>query len=178
MNYDAVKAEAIKFLELYNPNGLIPFPFEETIRQLGDVELRYLTTENADINGAVYLSGGIYYIVINTTKPPKRQYFTIAHELGHYYLHRDDLKDEPGSGFIDFKSLETVSALLRPDNLPEGEALAAREKEANTFAAEILMPEDKVREFYELNGDIKDTAEAFKVSTVAMAIRLEKLELT
>ncbi|MNR05170.1 hypothetical protein D3C85_1211830 [compost metagenome] len=55
--------------------------------------------------------------------------------------------------------------------------MAVQEKEANTFAAEILMPEDKVREFYALNGDVKDTADAFKVSTVAMAVRLEKLGL-
>ncbi|MNH33579.1 hypothetical protein D3C72_2040330 [compost metagenome] len=101
----------------------------------------------------------------------------MAHELGHYYLHRDKLTDEPGSGFIDFKSLESVSAFLRPDTTPEEEELAVQEKEANTFAAEILMPEDKVREFYALNGDVKDTADAFKVSTVAMAVRLEKLGL-
>lgn len=173
-----VRQKAKEFVELYNPSGLIPFPFEETINALGDIRLKYLTTDNADINGAIYLSEGIYYIVINSTKPPKRQYFTLAHELGHYYLHRNTLKDEPGSGFIDFKSLESVSSLLRPDHTPAEEELATYEKEANTFAAEILMPEDKVREFYALNGDIKDTADAFKVSAVAMAVRLEKLGLT
>ena len=93
-------------------------------------------------------------------------------------MHREELKDEPGSGFIDFKSLDTISALLRPDQAPVEKELAMREREANTFAAEILMPEMKVREFYELNGDIKETADAFKVSTVAMAVRLEKLGLT
>lgn len=177
MNYDAVKQKAREFLSLYNPTGLVPFPFDATIAALGDVSIKYYETPNDEINGAIFLSDGIYNIVINTAKPPKRQYFTVAHELGHYYLHRDKLTDEPGSGFIDFKSLESVSAFLRPDTTPEEEELAAQEKEANTFAAEILMPEDKVREFYALNGDVKDTADAFKVSTVAMAVRLEKLGL-
>lgn len=178
MSSEFVVQKAKEFLQLHNPDGLIPFPFEDTIARLGDVELRYLATDDANINGAIYLSGGVYNIVINSSKPPRRRYFTIAHELGHYYLHKDELKDEPGSGFVDFKSLESVSSLLRPDSLPAEKKLAQQEREANTFAAEILMPEDKVREFYKLNGDIAETADAFKVSTVAMAIRLEKLRLT
>ncbi len=177
MNHEAVKQKAREFLALYNPAGLVPFPYDSTIETLGDVSLRYYETDNAEINGAIYLSSGIYNIVINSTKPPRRQYFTVAHELGHYYLHRDKLTDEPGSGFVDFKSLESISAFLRLDTTPAERELAAQEREANTFAAEILMPEDTLREYYALNGDVKETADAFHVSTVAMALRLEKLGL-
>jgi Zn-dependent peptidase ImmA (M78 family) len=177
MNKEAVIEKAREFVSLYNPAGLVPFPYEATIEKLDNVKLKYYSTDSPDINGAIYLSDGVYNIIINSDKPLNRQYFTVAHELGHYYLHRDELTDEPGSGFVDWKNLDSMSAFLRADTTPGEDKLAEQEKEANTFAAEILMPEDKVREFFEVSGDVEDTAKAFNVSTVAMAIRLEKLGL-
>jgi Zn-dependent peptidase ImmA (M78 family) len=66
--------------------------------------------------------------------------------------------------------------LLRPDNPAEAVDLQ-KEREANSFAAELLMPEEKVREFWQLTHDITTCAEAFQVSQSAMAIRLERLGL-
>jgi Zn-dependent peptidase ImmA (M78 family) len=177
MDQSSVINLAREFTEQHNPNGQVPFPFAETLDSLGEVELSYLQTSNGDISGAIFLENGTYNIVINSDKPPKRQYFTLAHELAHYVLHKNYLQDSSFPGFVDFGSLDNASALLRPDTMPTELESLQREREANTFAAEILMPEDKVREFYDLNGDIKDTANAFQVSVAAMAVRLEKLGL-
>lgn len=66
-------------------------------------------------------SWGILY---NNNQRPERARFTVAHELGHYLLHREKYPD----GF--WCSEDVVSRR-------EGEGV---EKEADTFAAYLLMP--------------------------------------
>jgi Zn-dependent peptidase ImmA (M78 family)/transcriptional regulator with XRE-family HTH domain len=76
---------------------------------------------------------------------PMRQRFSIAHELGHLLLHPDP---EPGS--------------------------TRHEREANTFAAELLMPADEVRDRLPAPADLaalKDTADGYGVSVAALAYR-------
>lgn len=177
VNKDSVIRKARDFVQSYNPEGIVPFPFAEAVEQIQDLKLTYIETTNAEISGAIYLEGETYRIVINSAKPLTRQYFTIAHEIGHYILHKDKMIGNVVPGFVDFGSLDSAAGLLRPDSMPTELKLRTLEQEANTFAAELVMPEDKVREFYRLNGDIKETADAFKVSAAAMAVRLEKLRL-
>jgi Zn-dependent peptidase ImmA (M78 family) len=56
--------------------------------------------------------------------------------------------------------------------------MSSEEVEANYFAAELIMPEEQVREMYDkLNGDIDDLASFFRVSKLAMAIRVDTLNL-
>jgi len=172
-----VVAQAADFRKKYNSEGLIPFPFEETIEKIPDLTLSYLNTTNEDISGAIYLEDGIYKIVINSAKPPKRQYFTLAHEIAHYCIHKKYLAENDRPGFIDFGSLDSASSLLRPDSMPVSKQEIQIEREANTFAAELIMPEREVRDYFDLNGDIEDTAAAFRVSVAAMAVRLEKIGL-
>ena len=106
----------------------------------------------------------IKLIVINKKHPATRQRFTIAHELGHYFLenrpkkcfsHRDD------AGRYDKK-----------------------ERDANRFASALLMPEDSVkREFAEISSSyttsavISIIASKFNVSSSAAEIRLKNLRL-
>ncbi|WP_052959708.1 ImmA/IrrE family metallo-endopeptidase [Pseudomonas lundensis] len=46
---------------------------------------------------------------------------------------------------------------------------------ANAFAANLLMPEDLVRDLYGSARNVQDLAEAFGVSSVAMTYRLKNL---
>lgn len=62
-----------------------------------------------------------------TTQP--RQRFTVAHELGHFILHRDEM----GRFVADTKDLISEDG---------GEKAADMERQANRFAAELLMPTD------------------------------------
>jgi len=99
-------------------------------------------------------------ILVNDQDAKVRQRFTIAHELGHYFLHiKERDTDEP---IISFRS----------DNSP-------REREANSFAAALLVPEDLLREEYgKMVIPVSDTlADIFRVSKATMRIRLEELEL-
>jgi len=98
-----------------------------------------------------------YRIVVNERLPLEQRNVSIAHELGHFVLHRDDRN---------FKVLteRQIQSLLRgydlEDSCDVGEVLRfvpnsfsgtdtpydwALEREANDFAACILLPENLVR---------------------------------
>lgn len=98
-----------------------------------------------------------------------RRRFTIAHECGHWVLHLD-----AGAG---------TGVCCRPADVvdqPEVEVrkLAMREREANNFAAALLMPEILVTEQARVTrGNISALAERFGVSAPAMRVRVESLGL-
>lgn len=95
-------------------------------------------------------------IYINTKKSLTHQRFTLAHELGHYFLkHGSRMRD-------------TKEQLRKKD---------PTEMSANRFAAELLMPEDKVRDYVKDFLSISEMAEKFKVSEEAMINRLKNLSL-
>ncbi len=179
MDYQWVKDKALEFSQLYNPKGLVPFPFENAASTLGDVTILSLDTMEDSISGAILFQDAKFKILVNAKKPKARRYFTTAHEFGHYFLHNAWLKEHQEEGFIDFVSLlDGESALFRSDLSAGGDEISLRrEREANNFAAEIIMPESKVRELWDVLTDIEGCAEVFQVSKLAMAIRLEQLGL-
>jgi Zn-dependent peptidase ImmA (M78 family) len=97
-----------------------------------------------------------WVIRVNRHEHKHRQRFTIAHEIAHFVLHKDEIRD----GI-------TEDTFYR-SGLPE-----RREWEANRLAADILMPWDLVRA---LAADGKTTpselAQELEVSQAAMHIRL------
>lgn len=177
MDDEVVKAKAGEFLNEHNPRVLVPFPFVEAAVRLGDVDVLYSTDVDDAVSGAIYYQGGRLKIMINANKPTVRQNFTLAHEFGHYVLHRDWLDEHREDGFVDFAEYVDGGTPLFRRDVPvlTDEASLQREREANNFAAELLMPEDKLRKLWDINPDIERAAEIFEVSKIAMAIRLERL---
>ena len=125
-----------------------------------------------------------FWIFIEEKDHPNRKRFTFAHELGHYFLHKSDLK----SGAWYFLDTEESFSLFRatcPTQYQEIDVEEIekkkekiREAEANYFAAEFLMPKDLVEKAYhELNYNIKELASFFRVSEQAMTFRLIHLSL-
>jgi Zn-dependent peptidase ImmA (M78 family) len=159
----------------YNPNNLSPFPYDSIANRNSDLRI-YLTLLKEDISGAIRFNqtNKLYEILINNTKPQTRQNFTIAHELGHYFLHQPQIKSEQilidGDAFVD----GVTNILYRLDNAAHTEI----EREANNFAASLIMPEQLVRKAWLALRSIESCANIFNVSTTAMSIRLERLGLT
>lgn len=176
MDLEEIKRRAREVSAAHNPEGLVPFPFERLVEQRGDIDIVMLDSMPAHVSGAIYFEAKRFMILVNTSKPEPRQYFTIAHELGHYFLHDGWLRTHGDSGFVDFSNTtDGQGMLLRADQPIEVDV--QKELEANNFAAELLMPEDKVRAAWEVTKDIVACAEIFLVSASAMATRLEKLNL-
>jgi Zn-dependent peptidase ImmA (M78 family) len=178
MDIQQIRRKTTEVLNQYNPGGLVPFPFTEMAEQLGDVDLVLIDTLPENISGAIYVQSDRFTVIINTQKPEVRQYFTTAHEFAHYFLHSDWLRENESKGFVDFSdTLDADGMLLRPDDPSTVAVDLQKEREANSFAAELIMPEDKVREFWNLTHDITSCANAFQVSQSAMAVRLETIGL-
>lgn len=112
------------------------------------------------ISGEIRPTGNGFVIRINRHDHPKRQRFTVAHELAHFLLHRDDI----GNGIED-------------DVLYRSSLSDRREQQANRLAADILMPENLLAEAREAAeekgvGDIAlYLADIFGVSEAAMRIK-------
>ena len=123
------------------------------------------------------ISGAIRYkkdedkfeILINKNDIKVRQRFTIAHELGHYFLHQSFLKNEEIHIDVMYRSII--------NNEVEKENLRKREKEVDYFAGALLMNRTLLEKMYNENNSIKDLAEIFNVSVSAMTVRLDILGL-
>lgn len=83
-----------------------------------------------DLSGFLYRDASQKVIGVNTQHATVRQTFTIAHELGHLLLHDQEQLHVDRS---------FASVRLRDDTSSQG--VDDAEKEANLFAAELLMPE-------------------------------------
>jgi Zn-dependent peptidase ImmA (M78 family) len=131
-----------------------------------DIDLYYVVLDE-DISGMLEKIAGKGSIYVNKSHHPNRQRFTIAHELGHYFL------DHIDGVHVD------KSVLFRDAN--SGKAQFAEEISANRFAAELLMPRDFIDKCLKDVGDyfdddlIENLATNFQVSTTAMSLRLQNL---
>lgn len=142
-----------------------PVRVEAIARDLG-ISVIQDVIEEPDVAGKIVRdnsgrSPGGYAIYLNARDPARRQRFTLAHELGHYVLHRDLI----GDGLID-------DAMYR-SKLGEW-----YERQANRWAADTLMPAALVRGLY--RGGMRDLASlsnTLDVSEPAIRIRLSELGL-
>lgn len=116
-------------------------------------DLLGLHVEEDELDG---ISGLLYpmtrEIVLNASDPPARRRFTLAHEVGHWICH----------------CLEGRSAPIycRAEEVGADPAARALERDANVFAAELLMPEPAVRASWA--RDLVAAAARFGVSGEAM----------
>jgi Zn-dependent peptidase ImmA (M78 family) len=124
-----------------------------------------------DVSGLLSIENGIGTIGYNQSEAKVRRRFTIAHELGHYELHRDKSHLFVDKQFI-YRSLDS-------SNTPANQMM---EREANAFASAILMPTDLVRKAVDdieidfgSEDSINALAKLFDVSTTAMSMRISGL---
>ena len=117
-------------------------------------------TDYATDNESLHVRAqGNFTIYLPQFTSSRRDRFTKAHELGHYFLH-----------YLYPKEVE-------PKHFGRGAGDRA-ETEANVFASGLLMPaEEFERAFRELAGDMWKLAARFDVSPQAASVRAEVLQL-
>jgi hypothetical protein len=108
------------------------------------------------------LEANRYKIKVNRYEPETRQRFTAAHELAHFFLHKDEIR----GGIVDTVMYRSnLSSIL--------------EAQANRLAADILMPVKLLEEQIDNLPEAMDVDDAagvlaaiFGVSKIAMKYRL------
>ncbi|HID01415.1 MAG TPA: ImmA/IrrE family metallo-endopeptidase [Piscirickettsiaceae bacterium] len=128
------------------------------------IRVRYDKGERLDsgLDGMIRrLDDGSVEIIINAVRPETRQRFTLAHELGHYFL--GHLKEIPC-----FRDSTKSYDVYHYD---------PKEVAANRAAAALLMPEKLVRHLILDKGvnRVSELARLLNVSEQAMRIRLKQL---
>ncbi len=146
----------------------VPAVAQEYTRQKypGDAITRVVGADLPGFDGALFRAPqgkqgwGIFY---NTRiSSPGRINFTLAHELGHFLLHRLAHPDGIRCGEQDMVRWDSDYAQL--------------EQQANTFAANLLMPLDDFRRRIAAGSkvdldQISDSADRYKVSLIAATLR-------
>ena len=179
-----------------------PVPIEE-ILEIGlglDFEICDLQTElgHPDVLGGIWFGDRMIKVdqSLDPSSTPRmlgRYRFTLAHEVGHWRLHRKHLMDDPSALSLFVQNCEPAFVCRSSQNPPE-------EIQANMFAACVLMPRRLVFEAWaqwqgehdpaslvelgigehdEIAMDqfCRPFADKFEVSAQAMRYRLQGLEL-
>ena len=117
------------------------------------IDVYYAPLDSA--SGMLVPHGNRYEIIVNSrTRSPNRIRFTVAHELGHFFLHAQDRR-------------------AYRQSTCRGEV----EREANSFAAELLMPAHAMRPLLMRYHSTQAMANYCGVSYQAMTYRLQELGL-
>lgn len=140
-------------------NGTIPVSPKRIAESMGMV---VLPDPLMDESGRIEIVNGVPTIYYSPTDATVRKRFTIAHEIGHY------AKGHLAAGVTMFRDPPTNFSSV---------AGSPKEREANTFAANLLMPSKLVKFAIEHRGmrTVEKLAALFGVSQVAMKYRLQNL---
>jgi Zn-dependent peptidase ImmA (M78 family) len=112
-----------------------------------------------DLSGYLEARGGTWVVGVNAFHHINRKRFTIAHEIAHFMLH-----SEHQASFQD----RTFSRREADPN--------PMEREADRFAAELIMPAPEVRRLIASGTtSLSGLAEIFRVSALAMKYRVQNL---
>ncbi len=131
-----------------------PVDLEKIAKVLGFKVIRYPFHDK--LRGKITIVDGIKVIGVNKTHSAASQRYTIAHELGHYLNGHEHYE----------KSYEDNEHPYFDHNFQQ-------EKEADLFAAELLMPKPYLEtDLQKLGLDISILKEKYQVSEQALWIRL------
>ena len=198
-----------EWAESHSPVAEPPVPIDDILEL--HLELAFIVADLQTELGHRDVLGGIWFgdrmIKVDQSLDPSirpkllgRYRFTLAHEVGHWRLHRQHLMDDPSAKSLFEANCEPAFVQRSGANPPE-------EIQANAFAACVLMPrqlvydawsqwqgtdmpvaiselpvgnyhtERQANEEMAMDQFCKPLAERFEVSAQAMRYRLQKLEL-
>lgn len=132
-------------------------PLEEQVRRLGGEIFYEDPLSWRENDGTIYVHGPREFeLFLSSLTTTRRDRFTIAHELGHYFLHSQQGKipiiaNRHGSNRVEW--------------------------EANWFAAAFLMPKTEFRKLFNQGYSPLRLAAHFGVSEAAASIRSKSLNL-
>jgi Zn-dependent peptidase ImmA (M78 family) len=161
----------------YNPEGLSPFPFERIQKDKKDLMI-FTETLKDDLSGAIGYdkTTNRFDILLDDKEPKTHQYFALAHELGHYFLHEADIKKE--GILIDEEPSRIAQGYKFHDRHKGIKDNPELDREADIFALTLILPEKPIRKGWEKLRSVEKLAKIFNVTLSEVSIRLEGLGLT
>lgn len=126
-----------------------------------------------DISGTLQLYGRQWVIGLNASDGLNRQRFTLAHEIGHYVMHRDLVvkrKGLPGVADDHGYRQPTICGDTNPF------VTIDHERQATMIAIRILMGTDKMRRLIAEGLSVFQIADRIGCSAKAVAIRIQTLK--
>ena len=112
------------------------------------------------VDALIVEDGPKIYAAVNARQHPHRRRFSLAHELGHYFMHRDGMPEEP----------------ITIDNPPSDDLGAATkspaEIEADLFAGELLVPLEMLKPHVQKR--IPELSKLFLVSEQVISIAISR----
>lgn len=163
MNKNIVKELEELTTEILVQHDMLKMPVD-VVKIANEIGIDIFETElKKEISGAIRYDSDnkSFTILLNKKNSSKRKRFTIAHELGHYFLHKNILQSD-----------EIHIDILYKKNTNDYE-----EKKVDYFAGALLMNEMLLRKMYKQTDSITELSEIFDVSDSAMTVRLNILGL-
>ena len=147
LSYEDIRSKADDFLAEFHPSREIPVPIEEIIEFQLDMNIVPLPglKDLLDIDG--FISGDLSIITVDEyifNKFENRYRFTLAHEVGHFWLHHEFYESAGLTGLDEWKEFVT--------EIPEDKHNWL-EYQAYSFAGLVLVPQEPLIE--EVNSKIK-----------------------
>jgi len=139
-------------------NISLPIDIATILKKIG-LKLYSANFDDQTVAGVYDKNKKEVYVDANDLKT--RQLFTIAHELGHYFLHPD----------------KSTDVFYRHTANQFDEKDASNEQEANWFAASLVMPKEIVERVWNEEKDEKLISARFGVSLSAAHWRLKNLNI-
>ena len=127
-----------------HPDDFFPVDLHKIVSSVMKWELEIVSDLGCDSFGQK-LRGHCNYdekriLIASDGISPSEKVFTIAHEIGHALLHENPYCISPGS--------DRKRSIRRVDKIMTTDKERKTEREANIFAAEILMPEKAVQDHF------------------------------
>jgi Zn-dependent peptidase ImmA (M78 family) len=140
-----------------------PLDIRKVVEKIFQIDINE-TDLGRSASGFLERIGNKWCIYINKYDSEVRKRFTIAHELGHFVYHRSEYVSS-GTSIPD-------QIFFRDDRTNP------IEREANEFAANLLMPVDKFNAYIDAGlNTVGALADKFQLSTSAIKYRAYKLGL-
>jgi len=148
----------------------VPVPIER-IAKLEGAKIQFGPLDR-ELSGMFFVKEGVAMIGVNSLHHPNRQRFTIGHELGHMFLHRDQIEGDV--------HVDKEHAMLRRDTV-SASGTDQIEIEANQFAGYMLVPDELLEAllkdyplFTDNEQELEGAAKKFKVSVLMMQLRVRR----
>lgn len=140
-------------------NIVPPINLDPILKQYG-ITVKFVEFNDPTISGAYDKDTKTIYVAHDDAYT--RKAFTIAHELGHFILHRDKQRE----------------IFYRMDIARISEEERDEDQQANWFAASLLMPENLIKKYWAITKDVDKLSAIFGTSPASVYYRLKNLGLT